>query len=998
MMTGLIRTLRRLGPGVLLALGIPVFGQEPTGAGSVFGQVREADTGVIITNVTVSIAGTPLRSVSGSDGRYSILMVPAGVYEVAFTRSDYERLVQRDVRVVAGEATSLDVQLRLPMFELELLEIMADPLGGLDAELRLERQGSASFVDAIGSDMFSRLAAGDAAEIMTKVTGVSVVEGKFAVIRGLSDRYNLALLNGADVPSADPNRKAAQLDLFPADVIQSVVVSKTFTPNLPGGFAGGSMDIRTKSFPEKFLFKTSLGVGYNTQSTFNDEFRTYPGGGRDTFAMDDGTRALPAELRNVSGSDLTALLQTATSCSLSISLEKKTAAAAELDRLVRSFDKPQMGSTKDAPPLDQDFNLTMGDTLKLGNNEVPLGYFAGVSYERDFRHYDDGTVSRFTPRAGDVHKYQDWQDTRSTTLAQWSAMANLATRLFDNHELAYTFLISQNAEDQVRTMVGQVESSGEDQFNDERRTHRNTLHWTERNLTFHQIRGGHSFPEWRDFQADWLVSLADTSQEEPDLRFFNFISFPNPADPTGPLRGVDLISNNTPFPDRPTRYFRTLEEQNFSPKVDFTLPLDDWRGLKWEFKTGGLLSESERTLRERTFSYSGGSGSLVDTETFPFEYMLGTNAPPPRLVVQNNRPRYVFSRTLDSRFGNNFYDGVQDIFAVYAMAEVPLTENLRLVGGVRYEDTFLEVTSSAFQSSQSFTGRIDQGDLLPAVSLLWEFRPGMNFRLSYAETIARPTYREFARFRSFDTVLNQEVEGNPFLKMTQIQNADARWEWFTEGGGLISFGGFLKLLQDPIEKFNATLTVDGDPIWTSSGDFVTFLNTDEATVWGLEFEARQNLGFLEDSLSPFSVGVNFTYIDTAVELQPDIQQLKFAATGERVTTRPLYDQSPYILNADLSYDNPDSGTSVTLAFYYAAERLALIANGGWDIYEQPAPNLDLIISQRLWGGIKGKFTARNLLNPEIQNTYAVNGATDTRYVYSSYTKGITFGLSLSYEF
>jgi TonB-dependent receptor len=368
------------------------------------------------------------------------------------------------------------------------------------------------------------------------------------------------------------------------------------------------------------------------------------------------------------------------------------------------------------------------------------------------------------------------------------------------------------------------------------------------------------------------------------------------------------------------------------------------------------------------------------------------------LVVQNNRPRYVFSRTLDSRFGNNFYDGVQDIFAVYAMAEVPLTENLRLVGGVRYEDTFLEVTSSAFQSSQSFTGRIDQGDLLPAVSLLWEFRPGMNFRLSYAETIARPTYREFARFRSFDTVLNQEVEGNPFLKMTQIQNADARWEWFTEGGGLISFGGFLKLLQDPIEKFNATLTVDGDPIWTSSGDFVTFLNTDEATVWGLEFEARQNLGFLEDSLSPFSVGVNFTYIDTAVELQPDIQQLKFAATGERVTTRPLYDQSPYILNADLSYDNPDSGTSVTLAFYYAAERLALIANGGWDIYEQPAPNLDLIISQRLWGGIKGKFTARNLLNPEIQNTYAVNGATDTRYVYSSYTKGITFGLSLSYEF
>ncbi len=982
---------------LFLALTAPVFGQEPPGAGSVFGQIVEAETGAVVTNVAVTIIGSPLRGVTGADGRYSILLVPAGSHDLSFTRAGYERLQRREVRVVPGEATRLDVELRLEMYELPLLEVMADPLAEFGAELRLERQESASMVDAISSDMFSRLAAGDAAEIMTKVTGVSVVEGKFAVIRGLSDRYNLALLNGADVPSADPYRRAVQLDLFPTEVIESVVVSKTFTPDLPGGFAGGAMDIRTKSFPEKFTFKTSIGVGYNTQATFNEDFLTYPGGGNDWLAMDDGTRALPEELVNVSGDDLNALLQTATSGSLSIPLDEKTAAAQEMDRLVRSFGTPQMGPEKDAPPLDHDFNLGVGDTVLLGDSDVPLGYFANVSYERDYRHYEGGIRRRYAPRNGEPHVYQDYDDTRSTTLTQWSGMANLAVQPWEGQELAYTFLFAQNSEDQARVLYGQIESSGEDQFNDDRRTHRNTLQWTERNLTFHQIRGDHQLPAWHDLRVDWLVSYATTTQDEPDLRYFNFISFPNPADPASGLRGIDLISNNTPFPDRPTRYFRSLEEENFSPKLDLALPHEDGRGLKWEVKSGALLSQSDRTFQERSFSYSGGSGSLVDTETFPSNYMLGTNAPPPQLIVQNNRPRYTFSRSLDSRFGNNFYDGIQDISAIYGMLEIPLVEDVRLVGGVRYEQTLLEVTSSAYQSTESFTGTIDQGDLLPAINLTWALREGMNVRLSYAETVARPTYREFARYRSFDVVGDQEVEGNPFLKMTQIQNADVRWEWFTKGGGILSVGGFLKLLEDPIEKFNATLTVDGEPIWTSSADFVTFLNSEEATVWGLEFEARQNLGMFDEALDQFSVGVNATYINTEVPIEPDIQQLKLNATGELFTDRPLFDQSPYIINADVSYDNVRSGTSATLSFYYAAERLALVANGGWDIYEQAAPSLDLVVSQRLGQRFKIKFSARNLLNPEIINSYSVNGSDDREFIYSQYTKGITFGVSFGYE-
>jgi TonB-dependent receptor len=317
-----------------------------------------------------------------------------------------------------------------------------------------------------------------------------------------------------------------------------------------------------------------------------------------------------------------------------------------------------------------------------------------------------------------------------------------------------------------------------------------------------------------------------------------------------------------------------------------------------------------------------------------------------------------------------------------------------LIGGVRLETTKMNVNSTGFQTTNIFRAEIDQSDLLPAASLLYTPRKDMNVRLSYSQTIARPTFREIAFYRAFDPAGDEIVQGNPGLKMSSIENFDVRWEWFTKPGGLLSIGGFYKLLTDPIEKYNASISPDGTPIFTS-GDFVTFLNTSEATVWGVEFEARQNLSVLDSLLQPFSIGINFAWIESTVDLEEDIQEAKFITTGKRFETRPLYDQSPYIINADISYDNERTGTSVTLAYYYAAERLALINNNAYDVYEQPAPSLDLVISQRLSKHFKLKFSAENLLNPKVIRSYAVDGPTDKTFIYSSYTRGITFGLSLS---
>jgi TonB-dependent receptor len=714
--------------------------------------------------------------------------------------------------------------------------------------------------------------------------------------------------------------------------------------------------------------------------------------------MDDGTRALPNELKGVDNDQLAALERTYSNThrtnNTPEAIEKKRLAAEQMDAYARAFGTPSMGPTTDAPPPDHDFTLLVGDTVKLGPN--PLGYFAGVGYERDFRFYDDGFRGRYVPASTDDPTVQRtnsvFADTRSLTTAQWSGLVNLAYRMAEHHELAFNFLYSQVGEDEARQLVGRILTSGEDQFsNTNRLTYLNSLYYTERNLTSYQLKGQHEFPALHDLRVDWLGALGSTYQDEPDLRYFNLIAEDSA---TQPLPVLEVNQNYTPEPQYPTRYFRHLEDDSLNGKLDFTLPFADRRELEWKVKSGLFTSRSERAYEERTFSYEGGSGTSYDPLEFPADYLV--IAPPPQAITNSaGRVNYQVSRALNSEFGNSFYDGQQDINAAYGMMEIPLLAPLRLVGGARYEATFLEILSTQARAEPS-SSLIDQGDLLPAVNLAWTLRPQMYLRASYAETVARPTYREFADNRSYDQFTGIIVAGNPLLTMSAIRNYDLRWEWFTDQGGLLSLGGFYKEVDAPIERINGEVDPDGD--LALGGNVLTFVNGPPATVWGVELEARQSLKVIDPLLAPFSLGVNFAWINSQVDNLPELAAKKREnGMSEDVVSRPLYDQSPYIINADITYAHPRSGTSVTLAYNYAAERLSLITEA-YDVYEQGVPSLDFVISQRLGKGWKLKFSAENLLNPEIIESYAVAGHTDTTYRFSSYTRGITFGLSLGYSY
>jgi outer membrane receptor protein involved in Fe transport len=906
----------------LVGLALPGLAQVPASHGSIAGIVRDAWQGAPLAGVVVTVRGTTLAAKTDAQGRYQLEPVLPGEHSVSFSKSGFTRATVTEVRVGAGQTSNVDIHLKPEFYELEEYEVTAEDLERENVQILFERQSAQVFTDAIGAEQFARYGSSDVAEIMTKVTGTTVVDGKFAVIRGLSDRYTLATLNGAEIPSADPYRKAAQLDLIPSGIIDQVVVSKTFTPDQPAGFTGGALNLLTKSFPEQFQCNFSVGMAYNTQASLNNDFLSYPGGSLDWLAMDDGTRDQPAEL--VGGVTLTP------------------------NQINDNLDV-DFAPTPTRAPLDHSFALSVGDTVQVFDR--PLGFFAGLTYSHKYSCYEDGVSATYRSGPPDsLGSSRYMADSRSLEEAAWSGMVNLALQPWDQQEISFSFLYAQTSDNIARRR------QGIDANNSQPGTtlDMSELHWIERNLHGFQLRGTHEFPEAEGWRTDWLASLAFTSQEEPDLRYFNF--YANRLDDG---TSINEISNSSlPAPPNPSRTWRDLQEENLNLKLDQTVPVQVWNEGEAKLKVGGFFARSERTVTETSYRYGTTPPAFTsDPATFPNDFPLL-----PELVNLGI-----------SMLVPNAFEGTLDVIAGYGMVELPLIDRLRLSGGVRYEHTTLDP--------------IDQGDWAPGVSLVYELVTNMNLRVSYSHTVARPTFREIDPTASYDPAGDFEIRGNPNLVMSDIENYDLRWEWFPRPGEVIAFSAFYKDLKNPIEK---TLV-------SATGDIITYENRPGTTrLYGFELEARKTLDFIDPLLADFSAGGNFAWIKSEVpftEAELTNRQANDPSTSD---TRPLYDQSPYIINFDLTYDNRRSGTTTSIIFNMAGERIFFTVDGGPDVYEQPLPQLDFIISQSLGKHWKVKFGAKNLLDPEFRRTYGSDY--DSPFVNLEYRKGRTFSLSLGYEF
>src|SRR5262245_9533989 len=326
--------------------------------GSVGGVVVSTWDGAALPAVVVTVRGTTLAAQTDSAGKYVLSNVPPGDQVLRFSKSGYASAIVSDVRVLVGQTTTVNGNLRPEFYEMEEYEVTAEEFTEQSEKILFERQQSISMIEALGSEFLSRVGAGNAAESISRVSGATIVEGKFAVIRGLNDRYVTTMLNGARLPSADPYRQSASLDLFPSQVIDRVVVSKTFTPDQPGTYTGGGIDIVTKSFPEKPFFSLSIGGAYNSQANLNDRFLTYHGGGLDWAATDAGGRALPAVFRTEAPiGDVFPTPQIGNLLTNSPTFNPKLQNQLRLDRLTDALGTGEFAPKHETMPLNQNFSL-----------------------------------------------------------------------------------------------------------------------------------------------------------------------------------------------------------------------------------------------------------------------------------------------------------------------------------------------------------------------------------------------------------------------------------------------------------------------------------------------------------------------------------------------------------------------------------------------------------------------------------------------------------------
>jgi TonB-dependent receptor len=1018
---------------LLLLLGLMAAAVTPAAAqGPIYGVVRgtvtDKDFGVTLSGVRVTILEAFLAVQTGPDGSFVFERVPPGTYTLAFTRDGYQRKVAPDIVVNAGTLAEVRTELSIEVTEMDEMVVTGeDLLGGTEVGLLDIRADATTVQDAISSEIMSKTGATDVAGALKFVVGASVTGGKYAVVRGLSDRYTGTTLNGVKVPSADPRRRAVQVDLFPTGTIESVTITKTFTPELQGDFTGGGIDIVTKGVPDEKLFGVGFGVEYNSNATGNEDFLTYEGGGVTTLGIAGDDRALPEEGKHLpAASDLPASAQYNNTTA---SYPTRMTNATEYSKLANSF-QPVMGTMREAPGPNTSFSVVGGDRFDQGEGSA-VGVVGALTYIHKYDFYEGGQNNLYevADPSQPVRIGQPRIDSAGLDEVLVGVLGSFVYQASENQEVGFRLIGNQSAEDEAR-----LQNSGDDtvQINQ-------SLHYTERTVGSGQFYGRHHWTDaaWKGVKLDWFATYNVTRQDEPDVRFFLYNFFPSSQ--TGTWIG------STNDADRTRRIFRNISEGGPQGAVNLTLPFDQWTKSEGNVRAGLFYDTTDREYEEHSFTYhfqgqpnvSNNAAQQLNssyanftaqepnqlwTDIFNDPERIGFAAvrcPPDktRCTATDTNP-YPYSPRdqlvwyidpLDDQDVN--YTGDQSVEAGYGMVDLPLIPSLNLVAGARYETTKMSIVPEGKQlqvieqnpisgdrfitiaTQDEASANIDDADILPSVGLIYSITPEMKLRGTWSRTIARPTFRELAPVATEEFLAGDEFVGNVDLQLSHITNYDLRWEWFRKPGEVLAASLFTKDITEPIELISFVVA--------GGRRFVQPVNYEHGELNGFEVEARYPLGGFAGALEGWTIGANYTSLDSSVDV-PKIEQQSLANFGLNEEQRRLQGQPDHIFNASLSYDNDKLGIQSGLFYNVTGETLLTGAatgeNGGVpNTFQETYRTVDFTYSQKIVRGkVDVSFTlkAKNFMEPQRTSVYrtpdgqeAIRTLRDTAALY-----GLSFSL------
>jgi hypothetical protein len=775
--------------------------------GGVAGRILREDTGAPIAGARVDVVGTNLWTETDVEGRFR-LSLPPGTYELRLTYDVYQPRRVRRVVVREGKMLTFHASLRRGPREVLRVIVEVEPDRSTAAALLVERRKAAATSDAVSAEQIAKGPDATAGDAIKRVVGATVLGGRYVYVRGLGDRYGNTQLNGAFLPSSEPDRSAVPLDVLPSGLLSNMTVRKSFVPDMPGDFAGGSLNIETREFPEKPLLAIDLKGGFNTASSLQS-FLSYPGG-RDYFGYDDGIRSLPSLVPRSGPARL--------------GEGNPPLTMGELERVGESF-APVWSARRLTTGLDHGVSGTLGGTL--GSNPPRFGYLLSASFSKSYRTILADSANLRVDGQSIVPRETYVREEGSET-ALLGALANFGLMLGARHKLTSTTLYTHGGQKTAELTTGLAERDGQ-VFQATR------LRLVENELFFQLLQGRHRLAAGRDVRLDWQLNFARASRSEPDTRDLLYREVPG--------FGWQFRSQ----PGSGTRFFSTLVERGGGGGFDLTIPF----GVV-DLKTGFTTRLAHRAFEARRFTYQ-----FIGDDT---RVLL---LPPEQLFSAANIGSHL--RLSENTFASDQYSADVRLAAGYAMADLPSLGALRVVAGARFEHFDQALVSGSPFAPASDTAKpahLASNDLLPALSLVYALGEQTNLRASYGTTVARPQLRELAPFLFFDFARRRNVQGNPDLQRSLIYNADARWELFPAAGQIVAVSAFYKYFSQPIERviFDSSNNVTFQNVasaWTAGAEveLSTKLGFLHPALEPLTFGLNVTLAWSRVRLRPEQVGV-----------------------------------------------------------------------------------------------------------------------------------------------
>ncbi|HUM47132.1 MAG TPA: TonB-dependent receptor [Chitinophagales bacterium] len=928
-------------------------------SGSIAGHVVDSGNSEDLIGATVSLENNKsVGTTTDIDGRFSLESLQPGKYNLLITYVSYNTKLIQDVEVKAGQVTNMQVALESNANELEEVVVTSTFSKENVNSLLIMQKNFASVSDGISADIIRKTPDKNTGDALKRVSGVTIQNGRFVIVRGLPDRYNTAMINGSPLPSTEPDRKVFSFDLIPSFLVDNIIIVKTAQPDLPGDFAGGIVTINTRDVPEQNFLSFSAGIGMNTLANFNTWY-SYQGGRTDWLGKDDGTRALPSAFPGTE--TITSLANSANTEILDYSLMLPNDWAFESRRSAPlGFNGQLVGGFKKRTGKTSSFSLVGGATYNSSNK---LSNFSRYDFA------SDGTPQ------------YEYFDSQSKNNVSWGSLVNLAYSLNDNNRITFKNSYTVNTDDIMTVRTG-------DEFSNVRDIKAYAYNYIENSLLNSQLEGSH-FLRGSKIKIDWNGAYSKTTRKQPDYRrLYYFKNYEDSAYTT-------YIPFGSASPNYGGKFYSNLFESNYSAGVNASIPFVLFKNTS-TFKMGTFHQWKSRDFDARVLGYV-----VYDISKFYSE--------PGNAEIFFQGPGDIFSHENISETGfrideitnpSDAYTASSQLHAYYAMLDNQLPANFRLIWGARIE--YFDQTLTSFEyggapvdyhtSSADFNNL--PFDFLPSVNLVHSLTQKINLRAAFSKTVARPEFREVAPFSFYNFDDMESRIGNDSLGRTSINNYDLKFENFFGNGQVISISAFYKQFNDPIEQ----------KVYPGSGAgsrTVTWVNADEATVYGIELELRKNLDFISKVIQwkqfeNITFSTNLALIKSVVDQTNDPNAWK--------PERPLQGQSPYIINFGFTYTDPVSELGLGLFFNQIGRRIDAIGDKNYpDIYENGRPLLDAQISKRIFKGGSLKLNMNDILAKGItlyqdQND---NGKLDDNgddTIITQQRLGSNFSLSFSYNF